>query len=263
MNLIKTHKWFLSVLFSVYQVLVLYFFEIQRFTPTLHTFLNLIILFTLFFLTHFLLNFWVHKKVEDTKRELYLSFSFLLSGLIVGLITFFAFQVKFDLFFVYFLAFIVSSFFPTLVLYIATLFQHTLHNVENLYQLTIQHQSDEISQSHVFELQNNAGKTILKLKMDHIVCFEANDNYVTIYYFNNSDELKKNMERISLRKVESLIPEEITSFSRVHKSYIINQLFIEKITGKAQAHKIIMKGLSFDIPVSRSFDVQKIQKFEL
>jgi tetratricopeptide (TPR) repeat protein len=106
-----------------------------------------------------------------------------------------------------------------------------------------------------FKLVSNSGKVLLEISFSSIVCFEANDNYVITHYLLN-DEIQKSMERVSLKKIESIIGEGETSFFRVHKSYIINKVHLQKIEGKSQAYKIRMAHIEKPIPVSRSFDMQ-------
>jgi hypothetical protein len=259
-KLIK-NKWILSLAFSIYEALVLVVFGIHHFWGFTNNILMYIILFTGLFIVEFSILHFIKNIKNSSKKALFKSFSFLCTGIIIGLLSWIFFRVESNVFFSYILAFLVSSFFPTLTLYIFTLLNHTLSNVENLYQLTIQNQQieNEEQNAHVFQLENQSGKVILKLKMKNILCFEANDNYVNIYFLKNETEIKKNMERISLRKVESLIPSDADSFTRIHKSYIINTQFIEKINGKSQAYRIQLKGLSFEVPVSRSFDINTIE----
>jgi DNA-binding LytR/AlgR family response regulator len=111
-----------------------------------------------------------------------------------------------------------------------------------------------------FVLENESGKVLLNVFISQIICFEANDNYVITYYMNKQNELKKSMERISLKKIEEILDGlGVSSFSRVHKSYLIHKAYIEEIKGKAQAQKIKLKNLELLVPVSRSFQVATLK----
>ncbi|GAB5419319.1 MAG: hypothetical protein Crog4KO_27480 [Crocinitomicaceae bacterium] len=118
------------------------------------------------------------------------------------------------------------------------------------------HQNDE---DQKFVLKSETGKTLLNVSTDKIVGFEANDNYVITYYLSNTDELKKSMERASLKKVEELLDSH-PNFFRVHKSHIINKKYVQSIEGKSQAYKIRLQLLEATIPVSRSFDIKRISE---
>ena len=62
--------------------------------------------------------------------------------------------------------------------------------------------NNEIEEVDVdFVLTNENGKVLLDVKTNKIICFEANDNYAVTYYINDKDEVKKSMERISLKKI--------------------------------------------------------------
>jgi hypothetical protein len=261
MKEILKNKWFFIIAFACYEIMVLYIFGIQNFWNFEHAVIPFAVLLGLFVLFQFLLSYLFDKFIQRTFKDLSISFSYLLTGVVVGFLSWILFKVESEVFFSYFTAFVVSAFFPTLVFYIQSLFKHTLTSVESLFELTIENQAIENSEKKepIFQLENTAGKVILQLKMSSILCFEANDNYVNIYYLNSKEEVGKNMERISLRKVESMIPEEMDNFSRVHKSFIINVNYVERIVGKAQAYRLHLKGLKLEIPVSRSYDVNELK----
>ena len=109
------------------------------------------------------------------------------------------------------------------------------------------------------KLISDKGKILAELNPKKVICFEANDNYVVVYFLNDKNELVKLMERISLKRINTIADELNISFERVHKSYLINPAFIRKVAGKSQAHRIHMEHLEEPIPVSRNFDIREIQ----
>jgi len=107
-------------------------------------------------------------------------------------------------------------------------------------------------------MKNDAGKTLLEVDTDKIICFEANDNYVITYYLDTDLVLNKSMERISLKRIQETLGEGNQHFFRVHKSFIVNKSFVEAINGKSQAFKIKLTFIDSPLPVSRSFDITQI-----
>ncbi len=108
-----------------------------------------------------------------------------------------------------------------------------------------------------FQLKSDTGKILLDVSVDKIISFEANDNYVITHYLTDEGDLKKSMERASLKKVEELLNNH-PNFFRVHKSHIINKKHMQSVEGKSQAYKIRLNRMEAAIPVSRSFDIHRI-----
>lgn len=110
----------------------------------------------------------------------------------------------------------------------------------------------------LFTLKNTNGKSLFKAQIEDIVCFEANDNYVIIYYLKNGRPAKS-MERLTLRKVEQQLETIQKSFSRVHKSFLVNPSYVREVHGKSQAYRLRIEHLEEEVPVSRQFDISVFQ----
>jgi DNA-binding LytR/AlgR family response regulator len=115
-------------------------------------------------------------------------------------------------------------------------------------------------QEKVFHLENENGKLLLEVPVRRIICYEANDNYVITYYLNEEEQLKKSMERISLKKIEEILHSEGVEFARVHKSYLINVDYLSDIKGRSQAYRIQLRFFEELIPVSRAFDISTLPR---
>jgi hypothetical protein len=110
-----------------------------------------------------------------------------------------------------------------------------------------------------FRIENNRNEIILESPIEKIIAFEANDNYVNTYHLRSDGTVDKVMHRISLKKITELLAQIDIAFLRVHKSYLINPNFIEKVKGRSQAYRIELTHLPIDVPVSRNFDIKSIQ----
>lgn len=122
--------------------------------------------------------------------------------------------------------------------------------------VTEKEESPSNKKRQLLKLSNEKGKLILEVELERVICFEANDNYVITYYLTSNDTVDKSMERISLKRIEESIHDLDKPFARVHKSYIINPIFVSKITGRSQAYKIELEHIHKSVPVSRNFNIE-------
>jgi LytTr DNA-binding domain len=107
-----------------------------------------------------------------------------------------------------------------------------------------------------------AGKSSsIEVNSAEILCVKAEGgNYLTVYWRNElgcHNELVRMTLLNFLEKVEN-----IESFIRCHKSYIVNLDKIESVNGNARSLVLILDGLEFQVPVSRSFPREKLVKIK-
>ncbi len=93
-----------------------------------------------------------------------------------------------------------------------------------------------------------------------LLCFQANDNYVNIYFLKNNI-VKKKMVRITLSEIEKQIKKH-PKITRCHRSYIVNLDKISELKGTKQKKVFRIKAVNFLIPVSRSFSKFILEKLE-
>ncbi|MDG1334015.1 MAG: LytTR family DNA-binding domain-containing protein [Crocinitomicaceae bacterium] len=120
-------------------------------------------------------------------------------------------------------------------------------------------QMTDDSVQKMFRITNNQNQVILESPIERIIAFEANDNYVHTYHLTSDGSVEKMMHRISLKKITELLDQIDTHFHRVHKSYLVNPEFVQKVKGKSQAYRLQLIHLSIEVPVSRTFDIKSIQ----
>lgn len=130
--------------------------------------------------------------------------------------------------------------------------------------------ADSINKSNVFkeiigvenkeiEIFSDNKNNVLKLSLNDLICIEANDNYCAVYYFKNNLTTRE-LLRNTLKNIETDL--SLEELMKCHKSYLVNILNIESVVGGTQGYKFICKGLTFEIPISRSFPREIIKKFK-
>lgn len=85
---------------------------------------------------------------------------------------------------------------------------------------------------------------------DSILYLESADNYVTIYYLVEG-EVKKEMIRTSMKKMESLLVP--LGLIRCHRSFMVNLVNVQWMKKQGRNYQIKMKNWDSVIPVSRSY----------
>lgn len=145
-------------------------------------------------------------------------------------------------------------------LYVQYLSSQLKLTVESLTQISTG--GVETIKEEVLKLRNKSGKVIFSCQFKSILFFEANDNYVCIYYLSSNNLVKKHLERLSLKNIELLINEYSKPYYRVHKSYIVNPVFLSEVKGNSQAYKIKLDNVEKLIPVSRNFDIDQLLPFQ-
>jgi tetratricopeptide (TPR) repeat protein len=124
------------------------------------------------------------------------------------------------------------------------------------HQQTIDSKTIPSEKEEIITIKTDNINESIRLLYHQIICFEANDNYTAIYFLKEGN-LKKELYRITLKKIEAQLI-DYKEFIRCHKSFIINISFLRKISGNAQKYKMHFLNLDFEVPVSRSFPRQVI-----
>lgn len=104
--------------------------------------------------------------------------------------------------------------------------------------------------------ENN--KEFLNVVVDQLVYITSQGNYAS-FFFQKDDDLKEEVLRVTLNKVTREL-ETFDSIIRCHKSYIINKDFIDHVSGNARGYLLHSKLIPFQIPVSRSFSKESLEK---
>lgn len=253
-----------ALLFSVFELLMIYFFDIFSFindTP-----MELVLFSTVFgliFFVHFFSILIISKVIVTENVKRYMSFlSYISTAFISALIFGSGITGTVNLLPLLLSAFVIPAVLPSVMFFLLYIFKENESKEVKSQIVYVDQAKEEIKQEEPiirFVLENESGKKLLDVAINRIICFEANDNYVVTYYLDKEDKIKKSMERISLKKIEEMLDGlGVKTFSRVHKSYLIHQLFIDEIKGKAQAQKIKLHHLELLVPVSRTFNLNTL-----
>lgn len=97
-----------------------------------------------------------------------------------------------------------------------------------------------------------SGTEEVTLLVDNFLYAKSDDNYVTVYYLDNTTVSQKTI-RNTLKATYALFAEHKEIF-KCHKSYIVNFKHVERISGNAQGFKLHLKGTDKILPVSRSLN---------
>jgi hypothetical protein len=242
-------------LLAAYQILVLLFFGVSSFLePTK----NSTVFIAVFFILHassqfFVLHLFKNKKAPTAKW--WNGISLIFTSFLVGILSVVLGQIQPPFIVSFLLSILLTSFVPA-TLFI--LYHYFLEFSRFLATRSSVQESSEESPLGVLKLENTKGRTRLTVPIHKIICFEANDNYVTIYFESESGTLVKKLERLSMLKAEALVQQNGKSFVRIHKSYLINPSFVLEIKGKAQAYRVQMRYIENELPVSRRLDVYEL-----
>lgn len=246
--------------YGIYTALIVFFFSSLTFVAsTVNSVIIYVALIAIIFSVELALLEWVKRR--NTNGRSYRTFfvlSFQLAGIVSSFIVWLLFQTNQSSLFLFMTTFLVGALLPTMIVILYFIFNEAKSKISHTPAIA-KNIVDETAEA-MFCLESETGKMLLKLPVNQLICFEANDNYVIIYYVDKNNNLKKLMERFSLKKMEEILLLENVKFERVHKSFLINPNFLVAISGKAQAYKLELNGLENLIPVSRSYSINVLEQ---
>lgn len=245
------NRWFRSLVFTLAIALVAWFFGFHAFSTSLQSdWLELLIIASISGLVYYVIE-WIRVK-RAWNSLLSESVTFLISTSVTSILV----AVFFNIDTVYYIAFFAGFFIVGFVLAAFHYLVNLMQDIQVVGTISSPEKADDaIDKPQHFVLENTKGKAVFDLPFESLICFEANDNYINIYFIDQKEQVQKRLERISMRKVEELVSQANDSFLRVHKSYVINKLFVKEVKGKSQAYRLQMEQLDFEIPVSRRLQI--------
>jgi len=110
-------------------------------------------------------------------------------------------------------------------------------------------------------LFDNSGRLRLSLSVGSLYYFESDDNYIKVWYSDESGSIKQYMLRCKLRTVEERFSEN--GLLRCHRKYIVNMRKIRKLNKTADGGYMIDLGLDNveGLPVSKTYEEQILEAY--
>jgi LytTr DNA-binding domain len=223
-------------------------------------------------------NYFIVEKIfpkyfdeESWNVGKHISFS-LLHILSIGTVNFLYshFVFSFDFHWLQLLRFIGWTFaiglFPTIVLTLILERRYWKQNVAAAARIssTLEHQTPAKPHSTIapklITLIGSSTKEQYELNPASILCVQAGDNYVTLFY-ESGEAVKKILFRATLKSLEEQLQTH-ANFYRCHKSYIANLSNVFKVSGNAQGYKLHLSDLDFVVQVSRSLQTEMLDKLQ-
>lgn len=100
-------------------------------------------------------------------------------------------------------------------------------------------------------------KESVNIKIDHLIYITTQGNYVS-FYVKTDNGLKEKIIRNTLTNINSIL-QKYSNIVRCHRSYIINAIFMDRISGNARGYFLESKLIEKQIPISRKFDKNKLK----
>lgn len=154
-----------------------------------------------------------------------------------------------------FTGFLVFAFFtfavaiiPIVVIILVTLNIQLKRNIRTSNVLNSKIEDVQDSNSN-YELKLISGKDEYIFKVNNVLFFESDGNYINVNYFSEN-VLKTELIRNTIKNIEDLLDKEL--FIKTHRAFIVNLTKVEKVSGNSQGYVLTIENCEAKIPVSRS-----------
>ncbi len=114
-------------------------------------------------------------------------------------------------------------------------------------------------QNELVEITSEAGNEKIQLPLRNLIYLKSSDNYTEVYY-NEGERINKKMLRTTLGSIENNLKSKY--LFRIHRSYIINLLKIDSVTGNSNKCDVILNNVETPIPISRGKRKELLEKLE-
>ncbi|MFC2119287.1 LytR/AlgR family response regulator transcription factor, partial [Bacteroidota bacterium] len=121
-------------------------------------------------------------------------------------------------------------------------------------------QTDTLPEKERICIDSDSGKDNFEEELDNLLFIRSANNYVEIYW-KKGDDTKKILLRTSLQKAA----DKLTIFPKVykcHRTCVVNIENINKVLGSSQNCRLLFDGVDEEIPVSRNYSKELIEKYK-
>jgi len=121
--------------------------------------------------------------------------------------------------------------------------------IKTAHILNESHDKFERSENSKIEIQTNLKDDTIVFDVNNFLFAKAEGNYVEFYL--KEENINRTVKRITMKELESAL----SSYSNViktHRSFLVNLLHIESVSGNAQGYKLYLNDFDTPIPVSRN-----------
>lgn len=101
----------------------------------------------------------------------------------------------------------------------------------------------------IIEIPTNSKDELFTIDLNQLLFAKAEGNYVEFYI--RDEKVSKIIKRITMKELETILS-QFSNFIKTHRSFLVNILYIESVSGNAQGYKIHLKNFDKTIPVSRN-----------
>jgi LytTr DNA-binding domain len=110
--------------------------------------------------------------------------------------------------------------------------------------------SPKVESNQEISLLAENEKDKIDIDPKNLVYITSSDNYSTVFFLKNN-ELDKELIRSSLSRLENQIQNE--KIVRTHRSFIVNLMHVQKVSGNAQGYKLHIQDQEIQLPVARKY----------
>ncbi|MFT5777881.1 MAG: hypothetical protein ACI837_000829 [Crocinitomicaceae bacterium] len=99
-------------------------------------------------------------------------------------------------------------------------------------------------------INGDSSENQIELSSTTFLFARSSGNYVE-YYSQVDGNIKKELQRITLAKLETALSESTFEYLKTHRSYIVNISAVKNVSGNAQGYSLEIDGTTQKVPVSR------------
>ncbi|MCI4669667.1 MAG: LytTR family transcriptional regulator DNA-binding domain-containing protein [Bacteroidia bacterium] len=110
---------------------------------------------------------------------------------------------------------------------------------------------ESLTEKQMLQIQSESSRAkAFTLNLDDFLFASSDNNYVIVHYLENK-KLKKELIRLSMRKLEQQLS-AYSEIKRCHRSYMVNKEKVVKFKGNARSLTLELEQYDLPIPVARS-----------